>query len=517
MKIEDLPNDIESLKKLLLLEDQQLNKKDQQLNKKDQQLNKKDQDIRELKDTILLLQKRKFAPTSEQVKNEAQLMMFNEVEDLIEKEAVDTDKQLPQETVIPEHTRKPRGKRKPLPDSLPREEIIYDLSEDEKKGMKCIGEDRSEKLNIVPAKISVTVIIKKKYAPIEDEGKIISAKAPKELLPKTMASSSLLAYIITSKYVDALPLYRQEKIFERLSAELKRQTMARWIIKVSDQLIPLYNLMQEICLEKNYLQMDETRVQVLKEDGKKATSKSYMWVRCSPGKDKIILYDYSPSRSGDTPVDLLEGFSGVLQVDGYDAYARVCRENNLIRAGCWDHARRKFFDASKTSKGKGIGKKAIDILKRVYKIEKKIQGKGLDEVLEVRQCESKPILDEFKKWIDDIRSKITPTSAAGKAINYTYNEWKYLTVFLERPEVNVSNCLVENSIRPFAIGRKNWLFSSSVKGAKASAIYYSLIETAKANGLEPFDYLNRMLDKLPQAESLEDYQRLLPFKGQFLA
>jgi transposase len=497
MKTEDLPNDIEELKKLLKL--------------KDHQLQTKDHHISELKDTIFLLQRRKFAPTSEQVKNEPQLMMFDEVEDILENEEEEADSK----SEVKGHTRK-RGKRKPLPESFKREITVYDLSEDEKVGMRCIGEEKSEKLNIVPAKISVSVTIRKKYAPTKGDGTILTAKSPKELLPKSMASASLIAYIITSKYVDALPLYRQEKIFERISSDLKRQTMARWLIKVSDQLVPLYNLMQDICIDRNYIQMDESRVQVLKEEEKKATSKSYMWLRYSPGLKPIVLYDYSPTRSGDVPFELLEGFSGVLQVDGYDGYARVCREKNLIRAGCWDHARRKFFDANKTSGGKGTGKKAVAILKKIYKIEEQIKFLPLKEKYKIRQEKTKPILDDFKIWIDEVRAKITPTSVAGKAINYTYNEWKYLTVFLDHPEINISNILVENAVRPFAIGRKNWLFSNSVSGAKASAMFYSIIETAKANGFEPFDYLNRMLDKLPQAESIEDFERLLPFKDQFM-
>jgi len=483
---EKLPNDIEALKKIIL---------------------EKEQLISQLKDNLLLLQRKKFAPTSEQYKNEAQLLLFNEIEDIV---ATTPDED--EEIEVPAHKRK-RGKRKPIPQELERREETFDLSEEEKVGMKYIGDEISEKLEIEPAKIYVKVIIKKKYAPLSGSGEFKIAAAPKELLPKSIAGSSLIAYIITSKYVDALPLYRQEKIFERISGELNRQTMARWLIKVSEQLVPLYNLMQDICLEKNFIKMDETRVQVLKEKGKKATSKSYMWVRYSTGEYPIVLYDYSPTRSGQVPIELLEGFKGILQVDGYDGYQAACSEYNLIRAGCWDHARRKFFDASKTSNGKGVGKRVLDILKRLYKVEERIKELPLDEKYAARQAKCKPILDELRKIIDEVRTKITPTSVAGKAINYTFNEWKYLTVFLDHPEVDISNEKIENSIRPFAVGRKNWLFSDSVDGAKASAMFYSIIETAKANGMEPFDYLSRMLNKLPQAETIEDYQRLLPFKG----
>jgi transposase len=503
MTIETLLTQIKSLK-------EELNSKDQQIQTKDQQIHQQNELISQLKDNLLLLQRKKFAPTSEQFKDEPQLLLFDELENTTLDEVNDKE-----EIEVKAHT-KTRGKRKPFPEQLPRKEVIYDLLDSEKEGMKCIGEERSEKLDIIPAKIQVIVTIRKKYASIDGDGTIKTAVAPKELLPKSIAGSSLIAYIITSKYVDALPLYRQEKIFERISADLNRSSMARWMIKVSEQLVPLYNLLEDICLEQNHLQMDETRVQVLKEDGKKATSKSYMWVRRTAGENPIVLYDYDATRSGEVPLKLLDGFKGILQVDGYDGYSKVCDKNNLIRAGCWDHARRKFFDASKSSKGKGTGKKIVNILKKVYKIEDQIKNLSLDERYKIRQDKIKSILDDLKKDIDELRVKVTPDSLLGKAINYTYNEWKYLTVFLDHPEVPISNILIENAIRPFAIGRKNWLFSDTVNGAKASAMYYSIIETAKANGFEPFDYLSKMLDKLPQAETLEDYQRLLPFKDQFL-
>jgi transposase len=488
MNINDLPNDLETLKKIIL---------------------EKDQEIDNLKDMVLLLRRKKFAPSSE---SSNQQDLFNELEEVLEEEGEEQEK----ETIT--YERKKRGKRKFLPGNLPRIDQVIDLSEEEKIGMKLIGEEISEKLEIEPAKIYVRRIIRKKYAPIDDKSKkILVAPMPLELLPKTMASSSLIAYIITAKYVDALPLYRQEKIFERISADLNRQTMARWLTKVSDKLTPLYNLLQEQLLESPYIQMDETTVQVLKEKKKKATSKSYMWVRHRPGDNPIILYDYAPSRSGDIPLELLEGFSGFLQVDGYDGYARACTEYQLARVGCWDHARRKFFDASKTSKGKGIGKKGVTLVDKLYKIERKIAKLSLEEKHKERQLQSAPLLKEIKTWIDEIRAKIIPKSIAGKAINYTYNEWKYLVAYLQDPRLNISNALIENSIRPFAVGRRNWLFSDSVDGAKASAMFFSLIETAKANDLEPFDYLNKMLEKLPSAKTVDDFEKLLPFKGNFQA
>ena len=515
MKAKDLPNDINELKDLLMAsiasKESDLSAKELEIKSKDLEITAKELEISQLRDTILLLQRKKFGPQSEKSKH--QLNLFNELEDII-----DTDLKEDQNNEQEITYKRKRGKRKPLPDDLPRVDEIIDLPEEEKKGMKCIGEEISEKLEITPAKIFVRRIIRKKYAPIDNDSvkEIVTAVVPEELLPKSMASTSLIAYIITAKYCDALPLYRQEKIFARISAEITRQSMSRWLIKVSEKLMPLYNLLQDKVLDSTYLQMDETRVQVLKENGKKATSKSFMWIRHLPGVNPIVLYDCSPTRSGQVPIELLYGFSGYLQVDGYDGYARACDEYKLKRVGCWDHARRKFVDAAKTSNGKGIGKKGVYKIKAIYKIEKEIRHKSPEEKKQIRKQCALPLLNGFEDWIDELRSKITPKSTAGKAINYAFNEWKYLVSYIEDGRINISNAWVENAIRPFCLGRKNWLFSSSVEGAQASAMYYSLVETAKLNGLDPFDYLNKMLDKLPQAQSLDDFEKLLPLNDQFL-
>lgn len=497
----ELPDDIQELKKRLIALHNQVIEKDQKIN--------------HLQDIVNLLQRKKYAPQSEQV-NWDQMGLFNEVEDLaaspVEEEIEDDDEK---ETITYERSKK--KKRARLPENLPRQEVTIDLEEKDKicvhdgAELKKIGEEVSEKLEIVPAKVFVQKTIRYVYAcPCCDEG-MKTAPAPKALLPKTMASPSLVAYMIIAKFMDGLPLYRQEKIFSRIGVALTRQSMARWLIEVSQKLMPLYNLLQEDLLSRHYINMDETTVQVLKENGKKATSKSYMWVRYASGVNPIVLYDYFPTRSGQVPIELLEGFSGYLQVDGYDGYSMACEKNKLIRLGCMDHARRKFKDAFSTSGGKDIGKKGLIFFKSLYKIEEEIEKMSPDEKKRIRQEKSKPILDEMKTWVDEKRPKITPKSVSGKAINYFYNEYKYLVGYLEDGRLNISNCGVENKIRPFAIGRKNWLFSDSVEGAKSSAMFYSLIETAKANNVEPFDWLMRILEKLPYAETVEDYENLLPF------
>jgi len=504
-----LPTTVDGLKEVIL--------------QKDVQIGHLERENVALKDLIVLLRRKKFAPQSEQVSQE-QLGLFNEmeqesiVEELPEDQNENSQEEMKGAKDTPKKDRRPR-----IPEGLPRETVVIDLKDHEKfcphdgSPLQEMEPEISEKLKIIPAKVTVIQTIRKKYAcPCCDEG-MKTAPVPTSLLPKTMASASLIAYILIAKFMDHLPLYRQEGIFARVGLLLSRQTMARWLIEVYLKLMPLYNLLQERMLERDYMQMDETRTLVLNEEGKKATSKSYMWVRHTPGKNPIILYDYAPTRSGSVPLELLQGFKGYLQVDGYDGYANACVTYQLMRLGCNDHCRRKFHDAFKTSNGKGVGKKGLIYYKKLYEIEEKIKDKTPEERYAARQKESKKILDEMKLWIDDIRKKTTPNSIAGKAINYAYNEWQYLIRYLDDGKLEISNILIENKIRPFALGRKNWLFSSSVEGAQASAMYYSLIETAKANGLEPFDYLSKVLENLPHAKTLEDFERLLPFKGQFLA
>lgn len=510
MKEDELPNDIYQLKQLLLEREKAY----------ETIIADKDQRITNLQDIINLLQKRKFGPQSEVVSSE-QLGLFNEIEDLIHTPPMEAEEDDLEDEESSE--KKPRKKRRPrLPENLPREEVIIDLEERDKvcvhdgHRLEKVGEEICEKLEIIPAKVIVKKTIRIKYAcPCCDEG-MKTAPVPMSLIPKSMASASLVAFILISKFVDGLPLYRQEAIFKRIGVILNRGTMARWLIEVSKKLIPLYNLLQEELLSRDYLHMDETTVQVLKEDGKKATSKSYMWVRYSGEGPPIVLFDYSPTRSGQVPKELLEGFRGSLQVDGYDGYAAVCEENKLTRLGCLDHARRKFMDAFKTSGSREIGKKALVYFKLLYKIEDDIKDRTPVEKLIVRQAKSKSILLEMKEWVDSKKGKVTPQSVGGKALRYFINEYVYLERYLEDGRLNISNAPVENKIRPFAIGRKNWLFSDSVEGAQASAMFYSLIETAKANNIDPLDWMRRVLEKLPHAETADDYEALLTYSKKMI-
>lgn len=488
MSSNELPNDISELKKIIL---------------------KQQNEIQGLTDLVALLRRKQFGKSSEKVNNE-QLGMFDEAE--IESQAPEVEDE--ESIKVPEHDRK-RGKRLKLPDNLPREEVIIDIENkicpEDGEELRCIGEDISEKLEIIPAKVKVIRTIRKKYACSVCE-RIETTPAPLEMIPKSNASSSVLAYIATAKYVDALPLYRQEFIFKRAGLDLSRQTMARWMIQVGEKVSPLITLLREELLKSSYIHMDETIVQVLKEDGKKAETNSYMWVQARSGPRPIILFHYAKNRSSAHASELLDDYRGSLQVDGYDGYASAIDKNEITRLGCWAHARRKFFDAFKSSSGKSIGKQGLAFIKDLYEIEREIEGKPYFERFNTRLLKSIPLLKRFEEWLKLQAEKINPESLGGKAIKYTRNEWQYLMNCFCEGEFKIDNNYVEAHIRPFTIGRKNWMFSVKSEGATASAHIYSLVETAKVNGLDPFDYLNLVFEKLPKAQTEADFLDLLPVK-----
>jgi hypothetical protein len=240
-----------------------------------------------------------------------------------------------------------------------------------------------------------------------------------------------------------------------------------------------------------------------------------MWVRGReyPGARPIVLFEYDPSRSGEVAKRLFAGYRGYLQVDGYVGYDGVCEKEGIVRCGCMAHCRRKFFEATKASaKGVGLANEAIKIIRRLYEIEEVIGDKSTEDRHRIRQTESKPIIDEFRQWLDSHLGKVPPQSQLGQALSYAHNEWSYLIRYLEDGRLSIDNNMVENAIRPFAVGRKNWLFSDSVAGAKASAAIYSVIVSAKLNGHNEYAYLRHLLEKLPYAERVEDFEALLPHR-----
>ena len=421
---------------------------------------------------------------------------------------------------VPAHQRQSGG-RKPLPEALPRVEVLHELPEEERvcghdgQPLVEIGEVVSEQLDIVPAVIRVIRHVRKQYAC--DCGRCIkTAPLPAQPVPKSMASPGLLAHVAVCKYVDGLPLYRQEAILNRIGISIPRTTLASWMVKVGVLVQPLINLMRDRLLAYDIIQMDETTVQVLKESGRTAQSTSYLWVqRGGPPDSTVVLYDYSPTRAGSVPTNLLADYAGYLQTDGYEGYNAVVVANDIVPLGCMAHARRKFDEAVKAQGKKPRGGRAwrgLSLIQKLYRVEKQAKAMSAEDRYAYRHEHATPLLDELRTWLDKTLPQVPPKTALGKALGYLNKHWGKLTRYLEDGRLSIDNNRCENAIRPFVMGRKAWLFSDSVAGVKASANLYSLIETAKANGLEPYQYLQRIFTELPQAESVEEIESLLPHR-----
>ncbi|WP_123015334.1 IS66 family transposase [Vibrio zhugei] len=458
---------------------------------------------------------RQFAKRSEALKpyNEAQGDFFNEVE--CEAENVDED------VVTTTTTTKRRGKRQPLPKDLPRETVVLDLDEHDKQCPCCqhslhqIGEDRSEKLEFTPAVLKVIDYVRPKYAcrhceQHSETNPVHQQPVPESIIPKSFATESLLAHIILGKYQYALPLYRQETLFTQSGIDLSRTTMARWVIQVSEKFQPLYQALKTHLLEQVVVHADETPLNVLQEE-----KRSYMWLYCSgadspqaclPEMKNIVLYDYQNSRARACPMDFLGDYSGYLQTDGYVAYDGLTQVTNV---GCFAHARRKFMEAKKLQ-GKGkTGKVDIALAKiqKLYALEAHLKPSSAEERWSERQSHAKPILDDLYQWLTT--QKVFESSPLGKAIKYTLGQWPKLVRYVDDGHVSIDNNRAERAIKSMVIGRKNWLFANTSRGADASALLYSIIETAKANGLILYDYMVKCMKELAKAEP--DIDSLLPW------
>ena len=292
--------------------------------------------------------------------------------------------------------------------------------------------------------------------------------------------------------------------------------MSNWSIKVAEACQPLLNLLKDEILSGYCINIDETPVQVLKEPGRSPKTRSFMWIfqRGDPLRP-VLIYEYHPTRSGDVAASFLRGYQGYVQTDGYSGYDFLDRVNGIVHLGCWAHARRKFKDIVKGREKKKAGSAdvALGYIQRLYRLESVVRKEKWDpgRKYEMRQAEALPILSEFRKWLLKRSFQTPPKGLLGQAISYCLNQWNRLIAYVKDGRLSMDNNSAENAIRPFVIGRKNWLFAGTPEGAEASALFYSLIETAKANGLEPYSYLRHIFDKLPLAENLKDYQALLPW------
>lgn len=503
-------------------ENDRLAKRNRSLERKTDSLEKAKRDLFE---QLRLLIENRFGPSSEKHGVEQADMFFDEAETLaaeFDESAQDQEPEDDDESRA--ETGHSRRGRVALPPELPRVDVVHDL---EQADQPCpndsaqrvrIGEEMTEQLDVIPARVQVIRHIRPKYACRQCEDGVAIAPAPAQPLPKSNASANLLAYCLVAKYVDALPLYRQQQAFKRLGVDLPRNTLARWMIQASERMEPLIERLRQYLRSSPVIHMDETRVQVNDETDREASATSYMWLQrgSPPEGGSVVLFDYRSSRAGRIPVELLGDYRGVLVTDGYEGYAQVARQNGLTHAGCWAHARRKFVSARKVQpKGKiGQADKALKLIRRLYTVEQQARTLDADERLALRQQQSQPIINRLSEWLDSQLHRVPPKTALGKALHYLSQQWPRLTRFLEDSRIPLDNNPAENAIRPFVIGRKNWLFSDTPKGAHASARIYSLIETAKANGLEPYEYMVNVLSLLPTATTEEQLDRLLPWRQE---
>ena len=506
----NLPNSLELSHEIILSLHQSLTEKENELTSFKSK-------YEGLIEQIRLAKLQRFAPKSE--KNVLQADIFDEagVELPDEVKAQLSDEK--DNIEVAAHTRKKHPVRAPLPKELHREVIVHDICDAEKIcdcgcQLTKIGEEITEQLKFIPAQLSVVHHVRPKYAckPCQENVKI--APMPVLLLPKSIATPELVTQTIIAKYCDHLPLYRQEKIWNRLDINLPRNSLCGWILKTSELCEPLVKLLQKNIITYDIAQADETTVQVMDEAGRANTSKSYMWCYRGGEKNNIcIVYDYQETRGGYHAEQFLSGFKGFLQTDAYAGYNFIDKENSkIISVGCHAHARRPFAELVKIAQAPGLAHQAITFYRKLYAVEDEARKKNLspEERFELRKKNSIPILEAFKQWLDHHLTKTSEQGKIGKAIRYCLSNWAELNNYLKDGRIEIDNNLIENAIRPFALGRKNWMFMGSPAGAKAGAIFYSLIETCKANNIEPYKYFCAMLHKIRLCASDDDYQKLLP-------
>ena len=471
-------------------------------------------------------QRTRFGQSSEQksyVLGKDQLSLFNEAEEAQDHKAEEPTSDT---VLIAAHERKKKRSQAEMLNQLPEEEVLLKIPEEQLVCGKCGGKMKPigkkflrHEMQIIPKQIKLLAYYAVTYACDSCEkdtgfAHITSVKPPVPLMKHSLASASTVAYIMTQKYVDGLPLARQEKIWAREGISLSRATMANWVIQCSQSwLKPLYKHMKQELLTHSVIHADETVVQVLKEEGKPATSESRMWLYASAAllRHQVRIFEYQPDRSGKRPESFLRGFAGCLVTDGYAGYNQV---QNVTHCGCWAHARRKWREAMPEGATVKTSKAAVGFqyCNKLFAEERKCAPNHPKYRQEYRQNRELPLLEEYYAWLNTVHPE--KGSKLEEAVRYSLNQKQCLMAYLDHGEVPISNNLAENAIRPFTLGRKNWLFCDTPKGAEASAVVYSLVESAKANGVEPFAYLQHVLVQLPylgKTHSHEELETLMPW------
>ena len=473
--------------------------------------------VENLTEMILQMRKDKFGSSSEKTPREEagdQLYMpqvFNEIE-ISADDSEEESCKITREGKV--RSRKKGTRKELLLKDIPIEERIYSGNPEKLNCPQCgtalkeIGKlPVRDELEYIPAQLKIIRYIQTSYecpkCKHTDHPLIAKTPMPRSVLAHSLASPSSIANVIYQKYVNGMPLYRQEKDWESLGINLSRATMANWCIRCNEDYFSYITekLRKELLL-RDIIHCDETPVQVLKEPGKKPQTKSYMWLYCSgdDGGSKIILYDYKPSRSGENAANFLKDFKGYVHSDGYSGYNKL---SGVTRCGCWAHLRRKFVEAipdKKTGNVKTSAEIGRDYCDKLFAIERKLEGLDSKDRYLKRQELEKPVIDEFWNWIENINP--LSGSALGRAVTYALNQKPFMENYLLDGRLSISNNAAENAIRPFTVGRKNWLFCDTQKGAAASASIYSIVETAKANGLNIYLYFKYLLEQMTDCDWL---------------
>ncbi len=520
----------EATKELIINMEKQLEEKASEIKSKDKEINDLKNQLAYLQGQILNKNRKIFGQSSEQVDSN-QISIFDEAE----KNSNSKIEEPTIEEVVYQRAKpsKNTGKKDNLA-NLERVVIEHKLSPVEAICSECnselevIGKKTKEVLKYVPAKLYIEEHVTYSYAckaceAASGEANIETTKGYEGILYKSMASNELVAHVVNMKYQHAMPLYRLETYFKMLGANLSRQTLSNWVIGAADAVTPIIEIMKEELLKSPYVQADETTLQVIEDNGKESKSKKYMWLYKTGGtKRPIIIYDYQKTRSSSCPRDFLSGFSGYLQTDGYAGYNSV---ENIKRLYCLAHIRRKFheiiinLDEEALKKSRAII--GFNLCEKIYKVEKDIKEQyGDDETFyekryEIRLEKTAPLLEEFDEYVNREIKEALPKSALGKALEYARKLLPDMKTVLEDGILDIDNNASERAIKPFVIGRKNWLFSTSSKGAKASAMIYSIIETAKANNLIVEKYLTYLFDMLSKSDvqSKEQFYELMPWSA----
>jgi transposase len=485
-----------------------------------------------LKEQLNKFKRQLFAASSEAGLHQKD-MFFNEAESLGVQAEPAAEESDADKIDVPGHKRAKRG-RKPLDPALPREVVRHELPKGERvcphdgAALSEIGVEVSEQLDIVPQQVRVIRHERVKYAcPCCDGGMRLAAK-PAQVIPKGLLTESALAWVATSKYLDGLPLYRQAALLGRFGGtDISRNTLSASIVRVGEATVPVVNLLRDELLDAPLVFGDETELQVLKEPGRSAQAKSYIWAQMTDGSGKdgtgppIRLFAYAPSRSTQTAMTLYAGIGrgAVLMTDGYEPYDAVAEKHQLVHLACWAHCRRYFLDALKALPKDKRGSEQLParfvaLIGRLYHVEAQARRDEVtvQELARRRQEQSVPVLNDIEVLLLANLHAVLPKSLLGEALHYLAAQWTKLKRYVEDGRYSIDNNAQENAIRPFCVGRRNWLFADTVAGAHASANLYSLLQTCVVNRIDGYRYLRALLVALPRAKTVDDYAALLPWR-----